>query len=110
LVWYVGSTCNPYQRQIAHRGKYAKGVGADLIPEEYEWEMIVKEVCPEDQRDERERYYIQTLMPLLNKALPKRTIQDSRDAWMRYKQRNLERVREEAKLRARKYRERKKMG
>ena len=108
FIWYVGSTRQPYQREFQHRGEYAKGVGASQIPSEYDWSFNLLENCPDTQRYEKERYWIEKLSPLLNRKIPAKTKEDEKERQKRYRQ--TERAKEFGRLRAKLYRERKKMA
>lgn len=72
LIWYVGSTTNVEKRKWKHLNKADKGIGADLIPLEYSYEFNVLEKCIVEDRYIRERYYYETLMPLLCQKCPGR--------------------------------------
>lgn len=70
LIWYVGSTTNAADRERRHKNKQDKGVGADLIPAEYEWDFVVLDTCAPEQRLALEREWIDALSPLLNVRIP----------------------------------------
>ena len=74
LCWYVGRTTNPKQRYYTHRGKN-RTFGAALIPDIYDWEMVVLE---ETDDRARERHWYHLLRPLLNKEVPTRTLDEWR--------------------------------
>ena len=110
LVWYVGSTTNLAKRKHNHKKKYARGIGSDLIPSEFEWELKVLEKCSMEDRYMREQYHYDTLMPLLNQQRPGQTANEraralyhsdpdkSRANNKRKYYANLERNREKARL------------
>lgn len=72
LIWYIGSTTDAYKRQYNHHSISNK-TSSRFIPKEYEYKLIVLEICPLETRHEREQYFIDTLHPLYNE---KRTIKD----------------------------------
>jgi hypothetical protein len=66
------------------------------------------ENCSNEQRYERERYWIKTLNPLLNKKVPAKTPYDEKERQRKYRQTDA--AKEKGRLRAKEYRERKKMA
>lgn len=83
FIWYVGSTLNERDRERRHRSRSAKGYGASLIPLDYEWEFKVIERCGNDEKKVRERHWIETLRPILNKYIPSRTQEELQRHWRR---------------------------
>ena len=82
LIWYVGSTTNPSERERHHRaGK--QSCSSTQIPIEFEWEFKILETCELPVRFIRERYYYELLKPLYNFQVPGRTDEE-------YKQDNKE--------------------
>jgi len=82
FVWYIGRTKNPEKRLREHRSKASnKGCGANLIPPIYDWEMKVLEECSPENQKQRERYWFDSLNPLLNKQVPLRTNSEASAAW-----------------------------
>ena len=83
LIWYIGSTTVVNNRKIAHKNRVDKGVSADLIPIEYEFEFKILEECDSENRLVRERYWYELLKPLNNKEVPGRSekeyIQDNKE-------------------------------
>lgn len=72
LIWYVGSTENtPEKRERDHRGRYSKSTGSADIPTDYDWSFRILETCEPPQRFLREKYWYDTLNPLMNKHRPK---------------------------------------
>ena len=70
LIWYVGSTTNLERRWKEHRLKANKGIGASLIPDEYEYTLRVLEQTTIEKRLEREQHYYDLLNPLVNVCRP----------------------------------------
>ena len=78
LVWYVGSTTCPTRRERDHLHKRDKGIGASLIPLDYEWKFKVLEECDREVMRERERHWYERLLPLYNKNVPNRSHKEAR--------------------------------
>lgn len=72
FCWYVGSTTSWIKRLRNHNCRKDKGIGADLIPRDYEFEMRKLEDCTVGSRYTRERHYYETLKPILNIIVPAR--------------------------------------
>ena len=79
---YVGSTCNPlHKRKAGHKRDAAKSPNQPVYSHlnTIGWEnveIILIENCPCSSKEElhaRERHWIETLKPVLNKAIPTRT-------------------------------------
>lgn len=92
FIWYVGSTRDAANRERQHRSRHDIGVGASLIPDEYEWEFKVLETCVLDQRLDVERKWYDILHPIFNKQVPG----TGHDA--EWKRKNPERVKESSRL------------
>ena len=83
FIWYVGVTRRPKERERHHRERQDKGMGADLIPEGYDWSFKVLETCDDNQRSIRERYWYNRLNPILNKQVPNdKTLEEYRQDWL----------------------------
>ena len=78
FVWYVGGTKRPEQREMWHMRRYGPHGAAD-IPPDYEFKFTILEVCEHDKLRERERYYYDTLHPILNVNLPLLTPDEYRE-------------------------------
>ena len=95
LCWYVGSTTNLNDRERKHRRRVKPGIGADLIPSEYDWECRKLEDCDVENRYVRERHWYEDLKPLLNKCVPGRSRKERDAAWYAAnRERHNERVRQ----------------
>ena len=80
LVWYVGSTINVVQRRSEHKIRRTRG--SRMIPTEFEFEFkILEENVEVEQRYIRERYWYDTLMPLVNEKIPGTSHLESNKRW-----------------------------
>jgi len=95
LVWYVGSTRRPEQREDWHRRRYGPHASAD-IPTEYEFSFKVLETCDNSKMKERERHYYDMLRPLLNIKRPMNT-EEERKQMLRAKYERFKMRKENAK-------------
>ena len=80
VVWYVGRTRHPYNREHHHKGKYAS-YGSSLIPDGVKWSFIILEVVKIEDAPGAEKFYYDYLQPRVNKHVPGRSLVESKAAW-----------------------------
>jgi hypothetical protein len=110
LIWYVGRTKNIISRKSNHKTRRHKGIGADLIPIEYDFQFKILEECENDIGRMRERHWYDLLKPFNNKCVPGRNrdeahklyLANNRDNYLKQKREyykiHREEIREKQKL------------
>ena len=68
IIWYIGSTKNISQRLHAHKTKKDPSIRYDLIPEGIKYRCTILEIVEEENRLEREFFWIKECCPVINQT------------------------------------------
>jgi len=106
LVLYIGSTTQSLAARAAvHRGGH-NTCSSKNIPKDCEWEIVLLDTVPDNERAVWERHYYDTLHPLYNERVPGRSQKEwmNREHFKNYQREYYQRNKEAYRERTRKYR------
>jgi predicted GIY-YIG superfamily endonuclease len=108
LVLYIGSTTQSLAARAATHRCGHNTCTSKYIPKDCEWEIVLLDTVPDNERAQWERHYYDTLNPLYNERVPGRSqkewVTTNTDHFKAYQREYYQRNKEAYHERTRKYR------